>query len=78
MLMLAPCKELELNDLSELIPAFLIITLMSFTYNLGIGMTAGFIAYPLMKTVTGKLSEVSLGLWILCVLSVLFFLTCPH
>lgn len=78
MLMLAPCKELELNDLSELVPAFLIITLMSFTYNLGIGMTAGFIAYPLMKAVTEKLSEVSLGLWILCVLSVLFFLTCPH
>ena len=78
MLMMAPCKELELHDISELVPAFLVIILMSFTYNLGIGMTAGFIAYPLMKIVTGKISEISFGLWILCALSILFFIACPH
>ncbi|MBI9110440.1 NCS2 family permease [Maridesulfovibrio ferrireducens] len=78
MLMIAPCKNLEVDDISELVPAFLVIALMSFTYNLGTGMTAGFIAYPFMKTVTGKIREISAGLWMLCFLSVLFFLTCPH
>ncbi|CCO24284.1 NCS2 family permease [Maridesulfovibrio hydrothermalis] len=78
MLMIAPCKDLELDDISELVPAFLVIILMSFTYNLGIGMTAGFIAYPLMKTATGKFAEISAGLWILCALSIIFFLACPH
>ncbi len=78
MMMIAPCKELDLTDVSELVPAFLVIILMSFTYNLGIGMTAGFIAYPVMKAVTGRLSEVSPGLWILCALSAVFFITCPH
>lgn len=78
MLMIAPCKDLEVEDMSELVPAFLVIALMSFTYNLGTGMTAGFIAYPFMKTVTGKIREISTGMWMLCFLSVLFFLTCPH
>ncbi len=78
MLMIAPCKDLEVEDMSELVPAFLVIALMSFTYNLGTGMTAGFIAYPFMKAVTGKIKEISAGMWMLCFLSVLFFLTCPH
>jgi len=78
MLMIAPCKDLEVEDMSELVPAFLVIALMSFTYNLGTGMTAGFIAYPFMKAVTGKINEISAGMWMLCFLSVLFFLTCPH
>jgi len=76
--MMAPCKDLELNDISELVPAFLVIILMSFTYNLGIGMTAGFLAYPIMKTATGKFFEISSGLWILSILSAIFFLACPH
>ncbi|WP_031483585.1 NCS2 family permease [Maridesulfovibrio frigidus] len=78
MLMIAPCKDLIVDDISELVPAFLVITLMSFTYNLGTGMTAGFIAYPFMKIVTGKTKEISLGIWVLCILSVVFFITCPH
>jgi len=39
--MLSPMKNLEFNDLTEVIPVFTIIVLMSFTYNVGIGMTAG-------------------------------------
>src|SRR5208337_4759010 len=43
MLMLSPIRKLEFDDLTDVIPVFTIITLMSFTYNIGIGMTAGFI-----------------------------------
>ena len=43
---------------------------MIFTYNIGVGMTAGFIAYPLMKASTGRLEEVKRGLWVLTLLRV--------
>ncbi|MCD4847408.1 MAG: NCS2 family permease [Candidatus Aegiribacteria sp.] len=73
MLMLKPILELNFDDMTELAPAFLVIVLMSFTYNLGVGMTAGFIVYPLMKTVTGKYREIPSGIWVLSALSVLYY-----
>jgi AGZA family xanthine/uracil permease-like MFS transporter len=78
MLMLAPMKNLEFNDLTEVIPVFTIIVLMSFTYNVGIGMTAGFVVYPVIKTLSGRVREVPSGLWVLGGLSLLFFVFYPY
>jgi adenine/guanine/hypoxanthine permease len=77
MLMLSPMTRLQLDDLTEAIPVFCLIALMSFTYNLGIGMTAGFVAYPLVKLLSGRRTEVPAGLWVLGALSLLFFLFYP-
>jgi AGZA family xanthine/uracil permease-like MFS transporter len=78
MLMIAPIADINFSDLSELIPAFITITLMCFTYNLGIGMTAGFVSYPLMKLFSGRLREVNAGMWILFVFSLAFFIFYPY
>ena len=78
MLMLTPIVKIKFEDLTELVPVFIIIILMSFTYNLGIGMTGGFIVYPLMKVLAGKIKEIPFGLWILFVLSLLFFIFYPY
>lgn len=78
MLMISPVKNLNMNDFTEFVPSFLIIILMSFTYNIGIGMTAGFVAYPLMKLFTGRFKEIHIGMWILFTLSLLFFLFYPY
>src|SRR6185369_15045103 len=43
LLMLAPITRIQFDDFTELIPAFAVVALMSFTYNIGIGMTAGFV-----------------------------------
>ncbi|MFN2421505.1 MAG: NCS2 family permease [Gemmatimonadota bacterium] len=64
--------------LTELVPAFATIALMSFTYNLGIGMTAGFLTYAVVKTVSGRWGEVSPGMWILAALSALFYVFYPY
>ncbi len=77
-LMLSPIKNLNFNDLTEVIPAFITIALMSFTYNLGIGMTAGFVAYPLMKLFSGRKKEVHPGMWILFFVSLLFYVFYPY
>ncbi len=78
MLMLSPIKRIKFDDLTEVIPAFCIIILMSFTFNIGIGMTAGFIVYPFIKTVSGRGKEVPPGLWVLAALSLLFFVFYPY
>jgi AGZA family xanthine/uracil permease-like MFS transporter len=78
MLMLSPIKKINFDDLSEVIPVFTIIVLMSFTYNLGIGMTGGFVVYPLMKSLAGKYRDIKPGLWVLASFSLLFFIFYPY
>jgi xanthine/uracil/vitamin C permease (AzgA family) len=58
MLMLSPIRNREFEDLTDVIPVFTSIALMSFTYNFGIGMTAGFVLYPLVKTLAVRPKEV--------------------
>jgi AGZA family xanthine/uracil permease-like MFS transporter len=76
--MIKPVALLDFDDYTELIPCFLTITLISFTYNVGVGMTAGLLSYPLLKTVTGRRSEVPPALWVLAGLSLLFYLSYPY
>ncbi len=78
MLMLKPIVKLNFDDLTDTIPAFITIALMSFTYNLGIGMTAGFILFPISKLVGGKAKEIHVGMWILFSVSVLFYIFYPY
>lgn len=76
-LMIQPVTRLDFDDFSELIPAFLTIALMIFTYNIGVGMTAGLLSYPLIKLCTGRVREVSSGMWVLALLSLTFFIFMP-
>ncbi len=78
LLMLAPVTRFRFDDYTELIPAFAVVALMSFTYNIGIGITAGLVLYPLCKVVAGRGREVRGGLWVLAALSLLFFIFYPY
>ena len=77
MVMITPLKMLKADDYTELIPAFTVIAFMSFTFNLGMGIAAGFVVYPLFKLATGRTREVSAGSWVLGLLCLLFFLFYP-
>ena len=76
--MLEPIKRIDFGDYTEAIPAFLVVILMSFTYNIGIGITGGFVLYPFFKLISGKAREVHPGTWILFVLSLCFFIFYPY
>jgi adenine/guanine/hypoxanthine permease len=78
LLMLTPITRIPFDDLTELVPAFGVIVLMAFTYNIGIGMTAGFLLYPFCKLVSGRLRDVRPALWALTALSLLFFVFYPY
>ena len=76
--MIQPITRIDFEDFTELIPAFLTIVLMIFTYNIGVGMTAGLLSYPLLKVATGKGRQVPAGMWVLAALSLTFYIFYPH
>ena len=78
LLMLSPIARLDFEDLSESIPAFAVITMMAFTFNLAIGLTTGFLIYPLVKLLAGRARDVSLPMWLLGILAALFFVFYPY
>jgi len=77
-LMVSPVTKLDFTDYTELIPAFLTIVLISFTYNIGVGMTAGLLVYPVLKVLTGRSREVPPPLWLLAAMSLVFFVVYPY
>jgi len=76
--MIAPITKIDFDDPTELIPAFLTISLISFTYNIAVGMTAGIITYPMLKVCSGRGREVPAGLWVLAALSLTFYIFYPY
>ena len=79
LLMTASFARIDFEDLTELVPAFVTITLMVFTYNIGNGLTAGLLVHPIAKAAAGRFREVKPGgiaLALLCATYYVFGL--PH
>jgi AGZA family xanthine/uracil permease-like MFS transporter len=76
--MVSPIAKLDFSDLTELIPSFLTIVLISFTYNVGVGMTAGLLLYPVLKLVTGRVKDVPPAMWLLAAMSLVFYVVYPY
>jgi adenine/guanine/hypoxanthine permease len=78
-LMVGSIRKVEFDDLTELVPAFVTITMMLFTYNIGNGLTAGLLVYPLMKLAAGRWRELNAGSIVLSALCLLYYLFgLPH
>ncbi len=78
LLMIGMVTKLDFSDFSEAVPVFTTIVLMAFSYNIGIGMTGGFIVYIIFKSAAGKISEISTGMWALGIISLLLFIIYPY
>ena len=79
MLMLSSAAKIDYADLTELVPAFLTIVVMVFTYNIANGLTAGLVIYPIMKVVAGRVREVRPGMIVLALLCALYYVFgLPH
>jgi AGZA family xanthine/uracil permease-like MFS transporter len=57
-MMMKNIKDIEWDDFSEAIPAFLIVAGIAFTFSIADGLTLGFIAYPLIKVLSKKGKEI--------------------
>jgi AGZA family xanthine/uracil permease-like MFS transporter len=77
LLMVCPVTQIDFDDYTELIPAFITIVMMCFTFNIGVGMTAGLLSWPVIKTLTGRFREINVGMWLLAGISLSFFIFYP-
>ena len=76
-LMMTQIKGIDWDDLGIAIPAFLTIFLMPFTYNISVGIGAGFVSYVVIRLFQGRAKEVSPLLWAVAGLFMVYFLQSP-
>ncbi|WP_338776515.1 NCS2 family permease [Metabacillus sp. FJAT-52054] len=67
--MLTELKEVDFDDLTELIPAFLALIMMPLTYSIAEGVAFGFLSYTLIKLFTGRAKELH---WLMYLISAAF------
>lgn len=72
--MMSPIKEIDLNEYSESIPAFLTIILMPLTYSISDGILCGMIAYVVLNAMCGHFKKINVTMWVLAVLFVLKYI----
>ena len=78
-LMLGSIRNIDFQDMTELVPAFVTIAVMVFTYNVANGLTAGLVLWPVFKIVTGRAREVKAGSAVLGLLCLIYFIFgLPH
>jgi len=72
-LMATQLKDIEWDDSVVAVSAFLVILVMPLTYSIAEGIAVGFLFYPLTMLVSRRHKEVSLEMWVLAVVFVVYF-----
>lgn len=70
-LMVQQIQHIPLSDFTEMFPSFLIIALIPLTYSIVDGLAFGFIAYPLIKWMSGQKKQIPITMY---VIAFLFFM----
>ena len=72
-LMFTLIKDIPVGDLEEGIPALLTMILMPLTYDITVGIGAGFISWVLIKVVRGKFGEIHPLMWVVSIAFLVYF-----
>lgn len=73
-LMMGAVMQIDFDDFTEALPAFLTIAIMPFAFSIAHGIAAGFLAYPLVKVAAGRAKEVHWFVYILAIISLVHFI----
>jgi AGZA family xanthine/uracil permease-like MFS transporter len=76
-LMMSQIKNINWDDFGIGIPAFLTIILMPFTYNISVGIGAGFVTHVVIRVVQGRGKELHPLLLLVSGLFMVYFLSSP-
>ena len=74
LLMAEQIKNVNFEDLSESIPAFVCMLMMPLTYSISNGILIGMITYVLMNMICGKFKKMSPAMYILAILFILKYI----
>jgi AGZA family xanthine/uracil permease-like MFS transporter len=73
-LMFTQVKGIDIGDVDEGIPALLTMILMPLTYDITVGIGAGFISWVLIKIFRGRLDAIHPLMWVVSIGFLVFFL----
>jgi AGZA family xanthine/uracil permease-like MFS transporter len=76
-LMMTQIKAIDWDDYGIAIPAFLTIILMPFTYNISVGIGAGFVTHVVIRYMQGRRKDVHPLLLLVSGLFMIYFLSSP-
>ena len=74
LLMAEQIKNVDFDDFSESIPAFVCMLMMPLTYSISNGILIGMITYVLMNIICGKFKKLSPAMYILAILFILKYI----
>ena len=72
-MMMTPIQNINFEDFTESIPAFLTIIMMPLSYSIAEGILFGVLSYVILKMLTGKFKDISVVMIVLAVLFILKF-----
>jgi adenine/guanine/hypoxanthine permease len=72
-LMFTLVKDINVADVEDGIPALLTIILMPLTYDITVGIGAGFVSWVFIKVVKGKLGEIHPLMWVVSIGFLIYF-----
>ena len=70
-MMISPIQEIDFNDFTESVPAFLCVLFMVCAYSISDGIMFGVLSYVLINTASGKIKKINKMTWVLAALFVL-------
>jgi len=73
-MMVSPVKNIDWDDFSEAVPAFITMLIMPLAGGISYGIVTGIISYVVLNTLTGKIRKTSLTLWILSAIFIVYYL----
>ncbi len=68
--MMSVVRDINWNDYETVVPAFVAMITIPFTYSITEGIVFGFLAHVIIKVINGKLADISPTLWIIFVFSI--------
>ena len=69
--MMSAVKDIEFEEFTEAIPAFLTIIMMPFAYSISEGIVFGMVSYVVLKLLAGKREDISPIMYVLAILFIL-------
>jgi AGZA family xanthine/uracil permease-like MFS transporter len=76
-MMMAQIKEITWTDFSVSLPVFLTVVIMPLTYSISNGIGAGFIAWVVLRSLSGKAKGISWLLWVVAFGFLIYFARGP-
>ncbi|MET0725315.1 MAG: NCS2 family permease [Leifsonia sp.] len=76
-LMMSQIRGIDLGEFSVLLPVFLTVIIMPLTYSIANGIGAGFIAWVVVRSLSGKARQISPLLWIVAAGFLIYFARGP-